>query len=49
MMKPLKSLLSLLLKSPFIPLYERGMTMSSPLWERGVRENFAENFDSIGL
>jgi hypothetical protein len=48
-MKPLQSMLSLLLKSPSIPLYERGMTRDSPLWQRGVRGDFVKNFNSIGV
>ena len=42
-------MLSLLLKSPSVPLYERGMTMDSPLWQRGVRGDFVKNFNSIGV
>jgi hypothetical protein len=44
-------------KSPSIPLYQRGMTMDSPLWylfpagsrQRGVRGDFIEVFNSIGV
>ena len=44
------SFLSPWLKSPSIPLYERGMTiMGSPLWKRGVRGDFVEIFNSIGV
>jgi len=48
-MKPQQSMLSLLFKSPLIPLYEKGMTMGSPLWQRGVRGDFVKNFNSIGV
>ena len=44
-----QSILSLLFKSPSIPLYKRGMTMGSPLWKRGGRGDFVKNFDSIGV
>ena len=44
-----QNILSLLLKSPSIPLYKRGMTMGSPLWKRGGRGDFVKNFDSIGV
>jgi hypothetical protein len=49
MIRLFESFLSPWLKSPSIPLYERGMTMGSPLWKRGVRGDFVEIFNSIGV
>ena len=49
MIRLFESFLSPWLKSPSIPLYERGMTMGSPLWKRGVRGDFVEIFNSIGF
>jgi len=44
-----KGLLNLILKSPLFPLFQRGIIMSSPLWQRGVRGDFVKIFDSIGV
>jgi hypothetical protein len=49
MIRLFESFLSPWLKSPSIPLYERGMIMGSPLWKRGVRGDFVEIFNSIGV
>ena len=36
--------MDLIIKSPFFPLYQRGMFYDSPLWQRGVRGDFTDNF-----
>jgi len=35
-------------KSPSIPLYKRGMTTCSPLWQRGVRGDLSEILTQLG-
>jgi hypothetical protein len=39
-----KGLLNPILKSPLFPLFQRGIIISSPLWQRGVRGDFVKIF-----
>ena len=49
MVRALESFLNQRLKSPSIPLYKRGMTVGSPLWQRGVRGDFSKIMVQLGL
>ena len=44
----IREFLSRLLKSPSIPLYKRGMTTGSPLWQRGVRGDLSKIMAQLG-
>jgi len=48
MVRPLGSFLSLILKSPSIPLFQRGRMMGSPLYQRGVRGDFSKIIAQLG-
>jgi hypothetical protein len=39
-----KGLLNPILKSPLFPLFQRGIIISPPLWQRGVRGDFVKIF-----
>jgi len=44
-----RKIMDLIIKSPSFPLFQRGMFYDSPLWQRGVRGDFTDNFFTFFL